>query len=593
MKKGKNHTGSAYQSEKVSLREYLKILKSVKLPGKYWLLTILYFVANFAMIPVSLLISTFSAQMIGADGQIPTKQLTSFVIGYVLIGVLTSLNFIFLGVVSERINYGMRSNLWKRIIHTKQSCYDKDNGETLVSRVTTDCDYASKLYSTVIYLITSIASSAGYVVSMFALSVKLSVYMMILIPVTVLIGVGYSKLMYLVANKKQAMLARSTTYLIERTHDLKLVKMSNTQDMEAENGKAFFEDQYKMQIQTGLMSAFYAALQTVFNIVSIAVPFVVGAVLVKNGQMEAAEVVAFYAISSSVGTFLTNLIQYAGDVKQANGALARVTKAMELPVEDTSEGRDLDCPDGDIVFDHVIFGYEEGNPVLNDISCTIPKKKVTAIVGANGSGKSTMFKLFERLYEPQSGTIHFGKQDAKSFRLDAWRKAVGTVSQGSPLLEGSIRENMCYGCERDVTKEGFLAVARASHVADFAEKLPDGYDTVLSAGGENLSGGQRQCIAIARAMMYSPDYLLLDEATSNLDAKKEHAVWDALSQLMKERTTVIIAHSLATIKNADHVIVLADGGVQAAGTPQEILTVSDNYLEKIMNRTKYESNKNL
>lgn len=573
-----------YRAEKVSLGEYLKAMKDIKLPRKYWVLTILYFVANIAMIPVGLMISTFSAEMIDAQGNLPTANLITFVIGYILFGVITAVSFIFLGVVSERINFGLRSKLWRKIIHTKQSCYDMDHGEALVSRVTTDCDYASQLYSTVISLITTVLSSIGYIISMFALSGKLSVYMLLLIPISILVGYGYSKLMYLIAQKKQKMLSDSTTYLIERTQELTLVKVSDSQEQEIEKGKELFDAQYKIQIQTGLMRSFYTALQSVFNILSIAIPFAVGAGLVKQGSMTAGQVVAFYAISGSVAIFFTNLIDFYGTVKQANGALARVTRTMELPVEDVEKGMDLDIPDEDIVFENVVFGYEENGNVLKGVTCSIPKNKVTALIGVNGSGKSTILNLIERLYEPKEGNICFGRTNIEEFSLHSWRKAFGVVAQGSPLMAGSIRENMCYGCEREVTKEEFAMVAKLSHVADFAEQLPDGYDTMLTAGGANLSGGQRQCIAIARAMMFSPDYLLLDEATSNLDAKREGAVIDALSELMKNRTTMIISHSLATIKSADYVIVLHDGKVDRSGTPKEILQESNNYLEKIMNR---------
>lgn len=572
------------QPEKVALGRYLKVIKNVRLPGKYWFLTVMYFAANIAMIPVGLMISTFSAEMVDAGGNVPAAQLATFVIGYVLFGVISAVSAIFLGVVSERINFGLRSNLWRKIIHTKQSCYDADNGESLVSRVTTDCDYASKLYSTVISLSTTVISSAGYLISMFALSGRLSAWMLVLIPFSILVGWGYSRLMYRIAQKRQAMLSDSTTYLIERTRALTLVKTSNSQAEEIRRGRELFDAQYRAQVQTGLMNAFYAALQTLFNIVSIAIPFAAGAGLVRQGAMTAGEVVAFYAISVSVGTFMTNLVNYAGTVKQANGALARVTETMELPVEETDRGMDLDIPDEDIVFENVTFGYKGGEEVLKGVTCTIPKNRVTALIGVNGSGKSTMLHMIDRLYEPKEGRICFGEKDAAGFSLHSWRKAFGVVAQGSPLMEGTIRENMCYGCQREVTAEEFDKVAGLSHVEDFAGQLPEGYDTMLSAGGENLSGGQRQCIAIARAMMCSPDYLLLDEATSNLDAKREGAVMDALSELMKNRTTVIISHSLATIRNADYVIVLRDGRVERSGSPREILQESDNYLEKVMNR---------
>ncbi len=284
-----------------------------------------------------------------------------------------------------------------------------------------------------------------------------------------------------------------------------------------------------------------------------------------------------------MGVAFTNVINYSGTIRQANGALARVIRTFRLPDESAEEGRQMDEPDEDITFENVSFGYGE-EQVLKKISCRIPKHQVTAVIGANGSGKSTLFKLLDRLYDPQEGTIRFGQNDAAGYSLQAWRKTFAMVAQGSPLMEGTIRENICYGCERPVSEEELVKVAKLSRVYDFVRDLPDGFDTRITGGGQNFSGGQRQCIAIARAMMVSPDYLLLDEATSNLDAKSEHAVLEAMNELMKDRTTVIIAHSLAAIRNADYVIVLSDGRVTASGSPVQVLEESNNYLRKVMNR---------
>ena len=158
------------------------------------------------------------------------------------------------------------------------------------------------------------------------------------------------------------------------------------------------------------------------------------------------------------------------------------------------------------------------------------------------------------------------------------------VAQGSPMMEGTVRENLCYGCDHEVSDEELKSVAKLAHVADFVEQLPEGYDTCVAPGGSNFSGGQRQCLAIARAMLSTGDYLLLDEATSNLDAKKERQVMEAMEALMKERTTLIIAHSLAAIRNADYVLVIHQGQLEASGTPEEILACTDNYLSKVMGR---------
>jgi len=277
------------------------------------------------------------------------------------------------------------------------------------------------------------------------------------------------------------------------------------------------------------------------------------------------------------------LILYVGDVKEANGALARITNFLKLEEEKLEDGIAVLDEQEDIALREIDFGYTDAL-IMKKFSCTIPKNKVTAIVGTNGSGKSTLLKLLTRLYEPQNGAIMFGENNYSVYSLHSWRQKVCLIAQGSPMMAGTIRENICYGRKDVVSDEELLEVAKRSHVYDFVKDLPDGFDTKVLAGGSNFSGGQKQCIAIARAMLSKCDLLLLDEATSNLDVKREKDVMDAMNQLMKDKTTIIIAHSLSTIKNADHVIVINQGKLEMEGTPSYIMNQTDNYLNKMMCR---------
>lgn len=574
-----------YTAEKASLKDYAGIFRGIRMP---WLFIGMVFVMSVASAAAAMRISMFTGDMVDASGSVPAAQLAAFALSYCVMGVCLAGSTAFSGIASERINLGLRKKLWRKVIYTRQSCYDADGGEALVSRVTTDCDFASQLVTTVVTFLTGSVTSVMYLFTMYRLSGTLANYMMLLVPVSVLIGWGYAKLKFLIAQKSQAMLAQSTAYLVERTGNLPLIKTSNAQELEIRQGRERFQEQYRMQIKTGLMSAFYTALQTLYNIVSVLIPFSVGAGLVAGGVITAGEVVAFYGISGSVGVFFTNVIDMVGAIRQANGALARVINTMKLPDEQGASGSGLDEPDQDLSFEDVSFGYGEED-VLRRVTCRIPKGKVTAVIGSNGSGKSTMFKLIDRLYDPREGSLRFGERDAGGYDLRAWRKAFGVVAQGSPLMEGTVRENICYGCERPVSEEELLKVAQKARVYDFVSRLPEGFDAPVAPGGQNFSGGQRQCIAIARAMMCSPDYLLLDEATSNLDARSERAVMEALEELMRGRTTVVIAHSLAAIRKADHVIVLREGRVEASGSPKQILEASGSYLAKVMARKRPET----
>ena len=220
-----------YKPEKVTLKEYIKIFKGIKIP---WVFLILILVATFAMTLASLQVTYFTGDVVDAQGNVPTAQLVSYALGYIVMGLCSAASVIFQGVASEKINLGLRKKLWRKLIYTKQSCYDADGGETLVSRVTTDCDYASRLFTTIVSFISLAISLGMYIFQMYALNITLSNYMLLLIPVSILIGWGYTKLMYLIAQKTQAMLASSTAYLIERTKDLALIKTSNTQSREME-----------------------------------------------------------------------------------------------------------------------------------------------------------------------------------------------------------------------------------------------------------------------------------------------------------------------------------------------------------------------
>ncbi len=570
-----------YHSEKSTLRGYLGALKGVQMP---WIFLLLIFAASLASTYAGLNISFFTGDMVDALGNVPIARLLKYALSYGAMGLSAAGIVVFSSLASERINLGLRTKLWRKIMHTRQSCYDRDGGESLVSRVTADCDFASKLLTTIATTLSLCVSLGIYVKRMYKLNVTIANAMMILIPISVLVGWGYARLRFLIAQKSQTMLARTTTYLVERTRSITLIKTSNAQAEEIRNGQEHFREQYYMQIKTGLMDVLYSCMQTAFRILGIFVPFALGASLVSQGVISVGIVIVFYTLAGTVGTTATNFINNAGTIRQANGALTRVISTLEQPDEDQVEGRMMDEPDQDITFREVSFSYDEKKPVLTGVNCVIPKNKVTAIVGANGSGKSTIFKLLDRLYEPREGVLMFGDTDASQYDLHAWRKTFCLVAQGSPLMEGTVRENICYGCQRTVSQEELVKVAKQARVYNFVSALPEGFDTRVAPGGTNFSGGQRQCIAIARAIMNNPDYLLLDEATSNLDAHSERMVMEALEELMRGRTTVIIAHSLTAIRSADHVIVLRDGKVENSGAPAEVLQAADSYLKKVMNR---------
>ena len=249
-------------------------------------------------------------------------------------------------------------------------------------------------------------------------------------------------------------------------------------------------------------------------------------------------------------------------------------KQVEQAIERLSLRYAKECPaeaaqNSDLVRCHAEAG--DGRPIL------LYPGMATAIIGGNGAGKSTLFKLLTRLYEPKSGAIRFGGDNIADFALTGWRDRFAYVFQKDPLIGGTVRENITYGLDREVSEEELIAAAKKANCYDCIMAKPGGFDEDVGLGGSNFSGGQAQCISIARAMLRDADYLLLDEATSNLDVVSEAAVTEAMDHLMEGRTTIMIAHNFAATRNADYIIVMKDGTVEAAGTPEELQETNEYY----------------
>ena len=243
----------SYSREKVSFKDYVFAMAGIKLP---WLFLLLTLAATIGSTFATMNIATFNGSVVDEMGNVPTDKIVSYAGSYLIIAATSAMTLILSAVASEKINLGLRSRLWKKIIYTRQSCYDMDGGETLVSRVTTDCDFASKLLATLISMIGIAIGMGIYISRMLKLSTQISAAMLILIPFSVLVGWLYAKLKFVIAQKTQAMLARTTAYLVERTKSLTLIKTANAQGEEIENGRENFDEQYKMQLKTGFINVF-------------------------------------------------------------------------------------------------------------------------------------------------------------------------------------------------------------------------------------------------------------------------------------------------------------------------------------------------
>lgn len=555
------------------IKRYQNIFREVRIP---WVMLAVLLILNIVESHVFLEQTTLTADIIDTSQKaINANQLVRFIVVLLVNSALSiSINYIN-GWTDQKLSHGVRNKLWNKLMHLPTRYYDQESGDTLVSRVTTDSDHSATYFNIAIKFVSTVYASAVAVRQMYRYSPQLTFYMLIAMPILLAISALVGKLSFTANKKAQVAFADALGYLVERTRNLRLIKAARMEHAEQQAGKKRFDRQFQVSLLSTTVNSLTAALIPIFGGVGIVVSFVMGGRLVQKGVITVGKLVGFYTLSGLLSAHMLTFLQLYTSLKEANGRLDKVAELLETP-DEKQEGIEFDVADADLVAENVSFSYSD-TPTLNGVNFRIPKGQITAIVGPNGAGKSTLFKLLERMYDLDSGTLRFGEENIKKYDLSSWRGSFAIVSQDKPLLSGTVRENILYGVRRKVEEDELIRVAKLANIYDFVMATPGGFDAPVGMGGSNFSGGQRQCIAIARAMMRNPDYLLLDEATSNLDAKSEKMVSQALTNLMKGRTTVMIAHNYSATRDATHIVVMKDGKVEAEGSPEELLASNEYY----------------
>lgn len=566
------------QEEKVDSKgqfsKFFGMYKGVKVP---WLLYILAF-------GYSIFSSFIQESRTGADTQIATGEFENFSViavwaGLYLLYYITSFGDLFTEFANHRLVNRVSASLWDKIVHLPLGYYDKQPSGRLVSRVTSDTSIATSPFALVLGLgslgsLLALALDAmgkmnptmtkWYVVC----NAAVAVYMLF-------IARMYRKMGIIVNNR----LSKFTAYLSERLANFRLIKASCSEDDERQTAMELVDLRFRGQLYYVLVHSLDVLGNTLANCVLVVVAFGIGGVLLHQGAVESGSILySFYIYGSMISLCIYMVLYYLADIGNMLGRSAKFSEVLQEDSEDISKGSQIDIQDQDLTLENVAFSYDENIPVLNHVNCIIPKGKVTAIVGANGSGKSTLIKILDRLY-PADGSIRFGDVDASTVALKSWRSMFGVVTQDANLFTGSLRDNICYGVDRVVSDEELQKVVRLAQLEDVVAALPGGVNGDIGPHGGRLSGGEQQRVAIARAMMKNPEYLLLDEATANLDARTETQIKQGLNELMKGRTTVMIAHNLSAIRGADHIIVIQNGQVVASGTHEDLLERCRYYKE--------------
>ncbi|MDW4544239.1 multidrug resistance ABC transporter ATP-binding protein/permease BmrA [Bacillus subtilis] len=472
----------------------------------------------------------------------------------------------------QKIISGLRELLWKKLIKLPVSYFDTNASGETVSRVTNDTMVVKELITTHISgFITGIISVIGSLTILFIMNWKLTLLVLVVVPLAALILVPIGRKMFSISRETQDETARFTGLLNQILPEIRLVKASNAEDVEYGRGKTGISSLFKLGVREAKVQSLVGPLISLVLMAALVAVIGYGGMQVSSGELTAGALVAFILYLFQIIMPMGQITTFFTQLQKSIGATERMIEILAEEEEDTVTGKQIENAHLPIQLDRVSFGYKPDQLILKEISAVIEAGKVTAIVGPSGGGKTTLFKLLERFYTPTAGTIRLGDEPVDTYSLESWREHIGYVSQESPLMSGSIRENICYGLERDVTDAEIEKAAEMAYALNFIKELPNQFDTELGERGIMLSGGQRQRIAIARALLRNPSILMLDEATSSLDSQSEKSVQQALEVLMEGRTTIVIAHRLSTVVDADQLLFVEKGEITGRGTHHELM----------------------
>ncbi|MBR4570624.1 MAG: ABC transporter ATP-binding protein, partial [Candidatus Riflebacteria bacterium] len=495
-------------------------------------------------------------------------------------GVFSFSSMYLMQYASQRMLLKIRSDCFDKLLKLPLSFFETQQTGHLMSRVTNDVSVLQMLVHNFVRFIRDVVEVVGLTVYIFWLNWRLSLLSMIIIPLIMIMIQAFGRKMKKLGTRMQEKVGDINSSLHEFITGVKVVKSFTLEKYMLDKYESSNEASFKVTMKGHRINCAVTPIIEFFNAISLVIIFWFGSKGVIAGKLDAGLIVSFIAALTSLYKPGRNLAEIYNTTAQALGAADRVFELIDTPVDlkEPENPVEFTSCKGEVEFKNVTFSYKPEETILHNIELTVAPGEIVALVGPSGAGKSTFVNLIPRFFDTTEGEVCIDGINVRNINGKDLRRFIGMVPQDTYLFAGTIEDNIKFG-KLDATHDEIIEAAKLANADKFITELPDSYNTVLGERGVNLSGGQAQRIALARAFLKNPKILILDEATSALDSETESLIQEALDLLMKDRTTFMIAHRLSTVVNADRILVLEKGSIVESGKHEELLEKKGLYYQ--------------